>query len=359
MLFMVALAPTITYGQDPNYTQFSNNPLYYNPAFTGLYTGMSARFSFRDLWPALPYDFKSYHFDADLGDRSLPGSGGVGIFVNTDNAGVGFIQNLNVGVSLAVRIPFSALSVGQIGVKASWLQESVKWDDFVFSDALSARYGDIYTSDFIIPDQNVVNMADFSIGGIVQFANEPGSVNGTVGLAVDHLFEPDQSFLNTAEAPLPRKWVAHIDMVFATGSTSGFNVTDDDALKINPGVIYQNQNGLNSVQAGFNLTKFGINLGLWYKGLFGSYNNSICAFLAGYKYPFADNFAVKFTYSYDMQMTGALQGTGGAHEISLILDFNSDAIFGGSVTGYGLPGGASRGGASKSRSSRLECSEFW
>ena len=350
----LSVATLQLFGQDPNYTQFTNNPLYYNPAYTGLYSGIKVRMSFRDQWPALPYDFKAYHFEADLGARSLPGSGGLGIFVNTDNEGIGFIRNLNLGLSFAVRIPFSSLSVGQVGIKASWLQKSIKWDDFVFTDALSERYGNVYQTGFIRPDANTRNMADFGVGGIVQFSNEMKSVAGTYGFAVDHLFEPDQSFLQTAKAPLPRKWVGHADMVFAVGSTSGFNVMDDDALKLNPGVIYQNQSGLNSLQAGLNLTKFGVNVGLWYKGTFGTYNNSICAFMAGYKYPVADNLTLKFTYSYDMEMAGALMGTGGAHEISLILDFNSDNIFGGSSHRSGRQHGGHLEG-----STPWECPEFW
>ena len=58
-------------GQDPNITQFQNAPMYYNPAYTGLYTGVRARFLFRDQAPALPYDFRAYHFSADFGNRNL------------------------------------------------------------------------------------------------------------------------------------------------------------------------------------------------------------------------------------------------------------------------------------------------
>jgi len=348
-LLMVVIASGL-FGQDANYTQFLNSPLYYNPAYTGLYTGLHARFSFRDQWPTLPYDFKAYHFSTDIGDRNLPGAGGLGLSINTDNDGLGFIRNLNVGLSMAVRIHFSAMAVGQLGIRASWMQKSIRWDDFVFSDALSEKYGNIYQTGFVQPDRNVLNLPDFGTGGIVQFSNEPGSLSGTVGLAVDHLFEPDQSFLQTAKSPLPRKWVAHADMIFAVGSTSGFNVMEEDALKINPGVIYQNQGNLNSFQAGMNLTKFGVYVGLWYKGAFGTYSNGAMALMAGYRYVFAESMSLKFTYSYDMQLTGALQGTGGAHEVSLVLDFGNISLFGGG--GHSAPRGKG------AYDSRLECSPF-
>ncbi|MEI7664323.1 MAG: PorP/SprF family type IX secretion system membrane protein, partial [Bacteroidota bacterium] len=157
LLLLVVVLKTNLLGQDPNYTQFLNTPTYYNPAYTGLYTGLHVRFAYRNQWPSLPYDFKSYHFSADIGDRNLPGSGGLGLFLNTDNDGLGFIRNLNVGLSLAVRIHFSAMAVGQVGIKASLMQKSIRWDDFVFSDALSEKYGNIYPTDFTHPDGNVVN----------------------------------------------------------------------------------------------------------------------------------------------------------------------------------------------------------
>ena len=354
LIWILAGATVGLLAQDPNYSQFLNAPLYYNPAYTGLYTGMRVRFSFRDQWPALPYDFKAYHFSADIGGRNLPGSGGIGLILNTDNEGIGFIKNLDLGLLLSVRVPFSSFMVGQVGIKASWLQKSVHWEDFVFSDALSEKYGNIYQSGFIQPERNVLNMPDFGVGGIVQFANETGGMSGTVGFAVDHLFEPDQSFLRMAKAPLPRKWIGHADIIFAVGSSSGFNMMDEGALKINPGVIYQNQGGLNAVQAGLNMTKFGVYLGLWYKGAFGTYSNGAMTFMGGYRYVFLDNIGLKFTYSYDMQLTGALQGTGGAHEISLVLEFGNISIFGGSSGSSSLSMPRGKGGYD----SRLECSEF-
>lgn len=340
-------------GQDTYYSQFQNVPIFYNPAYTGLYTGVRCRFSFRDQWPALPYDFKAYHFCADIGERNLPGSGGIGLVINTDNEGIGFIKNLNLGITVASRIQFSPNVIGQLGFKAAWLQKSIKWDEFVFSDALEERYGDIYPTHFIPPAEHVMNMADFGVGGVVQFANEAGDVSGNIGLAVDHLFEPDQSFLKTAKAPLPRKYVANVDLIYTIGGSNGFNMVDDEALKFNPGLIYQSQSGLNAFQAGMNLTKYGIYLGLWYKTAFGPYANNSLAILSGYRYIIMDNIGIKFTYSYDMQLSGALQGTGGAHEISLVVDLNTGGFISGS--GRSSPGRTIR---RQGYDSRLECSEF-
>jgi len=343
-------------GQDPNYSQFFSTPLYYNPAYTGINTGVRARFTFRDQWPTLPVDFRSYYFSADLGDRNLPGSGGLGLIVNSDNEGIGFIKNLSVGLSIGVRIPISATVVSQVGIKAAIVQKSLNWDNFVFSDQLSEKYGNIYQSSFVPPDANKKVFPDFGAGGLLQFANPEGNVTGVAGFAVDHIFRPDEAFLSYSNAPIPRKYVAHLDIVIAAGGgpsssmyASGGN---NDPLKINPGIIYQNQNNMNSLEVGLNMLKYNIYLGAWYKSGLNNFPTSSLVLVAGYRYSFAEDMNIKFMYSYDLLVLGSMQGLGGAHEISLILEFDKLSIFGGG-SGVNTPGRSMR------NNSALECPSFY
>jgi type IX secretion system PorP/SprF family membrane protein len=342
--------------EDPNYSQFFSTPLYYNPAYTGINTGVRARFTFRDQWPNLPVDFRSYYFSADLGDRNLPGSGGLGLIVNSDNEGIGFIKNLSIGLAIGVRIPITATVVSQVGIKASIVQKTLNWDDFVFSDQLSEKYGNIYMSSFVPPDANKKVYPDFGAGGLIQFSNPQGNVTGVAGFAVDHIFRPDEAFLSTSSAPLPRKYVAHLDIVLSTGagSTSSMYASggSSDPLKINPGVIYQNQNNMNSLEAGFNMLKYNIYLGGWFKTGLSNNPTSSIAIVAGYRYMFAEDMSIKFMYSYDLMTSSSMQGLGGAHEISLILEFDKLTIFGGG-------GGVNTPGRSMRNNAALECPSFY
>ena len=354
----ILLALPIT-GQDINYSQYFTAPLYYNPAFTGLNTGLRARFLFRDQWPTLPVDIKSYYFAADLGDRNLPGAGGIGLMVQSDNPGYGLINNLQVGLTIGVRIPITSFMAAQVGVKAAVVQRLINWDEMVFSDQLDPKYGNIYQTGFIPPNSDKRVYPDFAAGGILQFTTPNGNINGNVGFACDHLFRPDQAFLSNNSAPLPRKWVAHGDVVISTGySSSSFYRSSDEPLKINIGFLYQNQAKFNAFEAGLNLLKFNIYLGGWYKTTFGGPTGNSVALLAGYRYQFAQDMAVKFIYSYDLMVSKALAGTGGAHEISLVLEFDQLSIFGGTGGGRGgsrgfIPGGARRGYSS------MECPTFY
>jgi len=322
----------VTRGQDINYSQYFSTPMYYNPAFTGISTGLRARFLFRDQWPVLPVDIKSYYFSADLGDRNLPGSGGFGIMISQDNPGVGLINTLNAALTIGVRIPITSFMVAQVGIKAAVMQRRVNWDDLVFADQLDPKWGNIYQTSFVPPDANKRVVPDFAAGGILQFMNTNASITGNVGFAVDHIFQPDVGFLSVGPSPYPRKWVAHGDVVIATGpgvSSSTLYQGSNEPLRINIGALYQNQGGQNSLQVGLNLLKFNIYLGAWFKTtMTGVVNNSV-ALLAGYRFMFMEDISLKFIYSYDLQISGALNGTGGAHEISLVLEFDKLSLFGG------------------------------
>ena len=319
--------------QDPNFSQYFNAPIYFNPAFTGLNQGLHVNFNFRDQWPKLPVDFKSYYFSADLGDRSLPGSGGLGISVMSDNEGIGFIQDLSVGLNLAVRIPITHLLTSQLGFRVGVVQKSLHWDEFVFSDEVDELYGLGPLTKFVPPDNNKRVFPDFAVGGLLQLSNENENIFGTAGFSVDHLFTPDQSFLSNGACKLPRKVIFHADAIFQSGVSSYYVDKKglSDQLKFNPGILFQNQGTSNQLMIGMNLLKFNLYLGGWYKTTMKDNPSKTLVLLAGYRYVFADKMSLKFMYTYDLEISGPLMGTGGAHEISLILNFDDLSIFGGNA----------------------------
>ena len=355
----LAMSPTAI-SQDINYTQYFSAPVYFNPAATGLNTGLRARFLFRNQWPSLPVSYKSYYFSADIGDRGLPGAGGIGLTVNSNNDGVAFIHDLSVGLNFSVRIPITSYMVSQVGIKAAIGQRTVNWNDLVWPDQLSELYGNIYISSFQSNNASKKVYPDFGAGGLLLFANPDGNMTGTVGLAIDHLFQPDIAFLSTGAAPLTRKWVANADIVISSGGGSS-NMSyggSADPLKVNPGILYQNQNGMSALQIGVNILKFNIYLGGWYKSTLGTGPNSNFALLAGYRYILNEDVSLRAIYSYDMQVSGNLSGTGGAHEISLVLEFGNVGLTsaGRGGSGGGVFGTGGRGGRNYGH---LECPSFY
>jgi type IX secretion system PorP/SprF family membrane protein len=344
--------------QDPLFSQFYNNPIYYNPGYIGLNQGVRTRFNYRDQWTGLPVDFKTYNFSMDIAERGIPGSGGIGLLVSTDKAGTGMIKSNNVGIGTAARIPLYENMVTQLGFMVSYAQKTVNWDELVFTDQLHARYGNIYESAFEAPASNRVSYPDFSVGGVYRFA-ETGSSNsniqGTLGVAVHHLFEPNESFLGL-ESALPRKLVIHGDIVWEIegGRSSSYrSYKNNSNFKFNPGFIYEKQAEFSTYSIGLNILKSSVYFGVWFRNqTFDLFNAQDAIFTVGVNAPWNKDSRMKIMYSYDYMISDLRTAGKASHEISLVFEFDEFSLFGGS-SGSGYRPGA-RGGNAR----EMECCPF-
>ena len=270
---------------------------------------------------------------------------------NTDDEGIAFIRNLSVGLALSVRIQLAHNLITQVGVKAAYIQKTLNWEDFVFGDQLDPKYGYVNEmSKFQHPDYNRVAAPDFGFGLLLQGANDRQTMVGTFGVAIDHLFSPDMAFLSTGSDRLLKKWVIQADGIFTVG---GSRYSSPDGLKINPGILFQKQGPFTSLQFGANFYKYNIYLGAFFKSIYTELFQGAVVLTAGYRYPFTDELSIKFAYSYDLQTNTNIAGTGGAHEITLIFEYDQDGIFNSSSGGFG----SSHGKRGK-RGQRLECQDF-
>ncbi len=342
--------------QDPTFSQFYNNPIYYNPAYIGLNPGLRARFNYRDQWTGLPVDFKTYNFSVDMAERNIPGSGGLGLLVSSDKAGTGTIKSNNVGIGTSARIPLYENMVAQMGFMVSYAQKSVNWDEMVFTDQLNARYGNIYQSAFETPASNRVSYPDFSVGGVYRFlANTSGSnIQGTFGAAVSHVFTPNESFLGLS-SPLPRKIVITGDLVIepSKGRSSSYrSYQKSSGFKFNPGFQYEKQGQSSTYTLGMNILKSSVYFGVWIRNEnFNFFQAQDAIFQVGVNAPWGRDTRMKIMYTYDYIIQTNMNVAGrGSHEISLVFEFDEFSLFGGKSGGY-TPG-RSRG------TKEMECTPF-
>lgn len=330
--------------QDPIFSQFYNNPIYYNPGYIGLTSGIRTRFNYRDQWTGLPVDFKSYNFSMDMAERAIPGSGGIGLLVSSDKAGTGMIKTNNVGIGTAARIPLYENMVAQVGFMVSYMQKSVNWDELVFTDQLHARYGNIYESAFAAPASNRVSYPDFSVGGVYRFAETGASntnIQGTLGVAVHHVFQPNESFLGL-NSPLPRKIVLNGDLVLEIeqGRSSSYrNYKNSGNFKFNPGFQYEKQAEFSTYSVGLNILKSSIYFGAWFRNqTFDLFKAKDAIFTVGVNVPWNKDSRMKIMYSYDYLITDLRTAGRSSHEISLVFEFDDFSLFGGSSAGGFNPG---------------------
>ncbi len=318
-------------GQDFNFTQYFNTPTCYNPAFTGISQGLTVRSLFRNQLPKRAFGYHAFSFSADLGDRNLPGFGGIGLLVNSDNIGKGLMRDLSLGLSLSARIRFSDYFTVMIGIRASVVQEYMNWDELVFDDQINGAYGNIYPNSFTPPDDNTKVFPDFGTGVLLEFTSKNSRVSGTAGFAADHLFTPDQSFFPDHSSPLPVKFVGHGDFAFAIGKQRDIKHAPKgigDPFKLSPGIMYQKQQDMDFLQVGMNVQKFNFSLGGWYKTIFDLPKSADIVLMAGYRFLFGKEIEIRITYNHDFPVNRSQYGPGEPNEISLIFGYGGLNLFG-------------------------------
>ena len=338
------------------YSQFTLNPIYYNPAYTGISEGLRLRTNYRKQWPNLPGDYRSYNFNMDFGIRSIPGAGGLGLMFDKHIAGAGYYERVKVGVPVSVRIPLFENLIIQMGGMASLVQKSIDWNKLVFVDQLDPRFGNIYTTSFSTPGDNKITYPDIDFGMLFRWV---GSAYGgkefivTTGFAVHHLFSPNESFYDYNSAPLPRRLVITADVIIQNqyhgrGLNSRSSFKKD--FKINPGFIFERQQNFQTFSVGLNVYKSNIYAGIWYRNEnFDFTISNAVIIMAGISANINDESRIKFMYSYDMMLTQSYaRDAGGTHEISIIFELDSFIPFSKTSNRPGQRG----------RVTGLECSPF-
>ncbi len=345
--------------QDPLFSQFYNVPGYYNPAVVGLSPGLRARLAVRDQWSKLPGELRNYNFSLDFAERNIPGSGGIGLVVMNDNAGLGYMKTSMVGLSTAVRINLQENMVTQVGITTSFVQKSINWDNLVFSDQLDPIYGNIYETSFLAPNTGNIFYPDFTAGGVFRFTETTStfsSIMGTFGLAVHHLFRPNESFLSLT-SPLPRKLVITGDFIFEIDGNSGGPYfkrnQNSNKFKFNPGFIYESQADFRTYALGVNVLKSAIYTGVWFRNRTTDLvRSNDLILLLGINATISENTRMKINYSYDFVLSEIRPGTGASHEVTLTFELDSFKIFANKDSGFGF---SPRNSRSKEE---LECTPF-
>jgi type IX secretion system PorP/SprF family membrane protein len=300
--------------QDPEFTQFYAAPLYLNPAFAGSARCPRIAMNYRNQWPKLNKTFITYAASYDQQVDAL--SGGLGFLVMNDKAGEGTLNTTNISGIYAYQLNVSRDFSIRLGLQGTWVQKRLDWDKLYFGDMIDPRYGYVYQTQEVRPDQSK-SFVDFS-AGILAYSSK---VYG--GFAVDHLSQPDEAFIVEGSSELPMKVTAHVGAMLPVGDTRGYSFSRsyrDEGTYISPNLLYQQQAGFNQLNLGVYVLKSPIVGGLWYRGNFGKdsfiSSESFIVLLGVQKGLF------KFGYSYDVTVSKLTNNaTAGSHEVSFGLQF--------------------------------------
>lgn len=314
VVVVCVLGTGYSFGQDQQYTQFYAAPMNLNPAFAGTSIQSRVASSYRNQWPALPKAFVSYNFSFDHFVPTI--NSGIGLMVSHDRAGTGALTFTSASLQYAYEIRLSRKVSLRPALSVGFGSNFLDIDKLTFIDQLAREDDGVTTLD---PDrgrfaQEPVNYPDFGAGFLI-FSDV-----FWFGGSIDHINEPVHS-VTGRESRLPKRLNVHGGMRIKLSDAGAFSKRQ----YIVPAINYQMQGFFDQVDVGFYYEYDPIILGLWYRGIpgikenaNGSINQDAMAVMVGY---LINNMTIG--YSYDLTISQLTPNSGGAHELSIILEFAS------------------------------------
>ena len=316
-------AGSYVHAQDANWSQYYLNPMWVNPAFTGLDGGMRVISQTRQQWLGVPGHFPCFSVSADV--QNLCISSGLGVMASSNSEGSSFLKTTQFGGLYSYRIVLKQRDwVAQAGMMVSAVNKKIDWSKLEFSDQYDASLGFLGATSQVPPNNQSIMFPDFK-GGILfrqNIRNKRHHMVATAvyGFSVDHMTSPDQSLLGL-DSRLPSRLLVHGSLVFPLLHT--YKSRND--ILFGPTVMYQQQSPMTTLQIGMHLLKLPLYAGL-------SYRNETVVFLnmvksdalivnLGYEGEITGAFHYKLAYSYDLTVSALRDRSAGTHEFVFALEF--------------------------------------
>ncbi len=304
LLLLSFIILTDSLGQDPTFSQFYANSLYLSPSFAGATSEYRLSMNYRDQWPSVPGVFNTYSISFD---KALPNfNSGIGVLATYDVAGSGNLSTTNIGLLYSYDFNINKDWHIRPGINFKFYYLGLDIGKLVFNSQIT---GSGTTPAVTPPPFSNVADVDFASSALVY------NQSTWVGVTLDHLLTPKTSFYGD-NSTLPIKFNLY-------GGTQILRTTRlrqkmQEVLSI--AFNFQMQGKFYQSDIGLYYYKDPLIFGIWYRGIPFVTNQPGDAIigLIGIKTK-----QLHIGYSYDFTISSLIGSTGGAHEISLVYEFNN------------------------------------
>jgi type IX secretion system PorP/SprF family membrane protein len=307
LIFLLFYIAVDCFGQDPTFSQFYANALYLSPSFAGATAQYRLGVNYRDQWPSIPGKFRTYSISFD---KAMPNfNSGIGILATYDVAGTGDMSTTNIGLLYSYDFNLNQEWHVRPGVNFKFYYQGLDIYKLIFNSQIT---GSGTTQQISPPPFDNVADVDFATSAL--FYND----RTWAGFTLDHLLSPRTSFYGN-DAVVPVKFNLY----------GGFQVLNKSRLRqkmqevMSIALNFQKQSKFYQTDIGLYYFKNPLIFGLWYRGIpfVTSQAGDAIIGLIGIKTDL-----VHIGYSYDFTISNLITSTAGAHEISLIYEFNTMSL---------------------------------
>jgi len=343
ILFLIFLTSFCLKGfaQDPNFSQFYNNPIYYNPAFAGYNDRFNELRSNDPEWTqVLRTNYRKFKFNVrDKGFHSLSVSYDAGYSpANTNHSNSigfgllalqtqeGYFRTQTIGMVLSSGIRIAKYQKIRFGLTASSMQKSLlDPDDLIFSSQLDPVRGNIYGSTNELPSRlNFLNSIDFDAGMVytLGFGNTSDPINNLIlGFSAHHLYSTASYTIDdNSKNKMPIRYVLQANYNCFLARTRGFQQYN----RLSFAGIYENQLKFNTTTLGLNYYTSPMVFGLWFRNIISEKSDYSAIVEFGYDLLKRSDsrFLVKTVFNYDFTLNNRRYTYGDSMGISIIIKQN-------------------------------------
>ncbi len=306
------------YNQFTHFSQLHDAPLSLAPSFAGDTDGSRVSLNYRNQWPGVS-SFSTFAFGFDHYFQDY--RSGIGVFLFRDQAGSANLATTNAGLLYSYDFNIDQNWKMRPGIHFRYSQRTLNVDELIFRDQIDVRSDNLGLSQATVPDDETYYF-DASASVIAYRKNV------WAGIAFDHLMMPDQS-ITEYKSNIPLQGAvfgAYKFRIDGPGDANGENSETVDNIEENVSVnfIYKRKGTINQLDIGANYYRGPASIGLMYRGVpifknpvYGTFHSDALILIAGFR---RDGFRIG--YSFDFTISNLAGSTRGAHEVSLIYEFN-------------------------------------
>lgn len=307
---LLSISGTIVKGQDLHFSQFYASPLYLSPSLAGATDGGRLVMNYRNQWPGVEDAFSTYAISFDNYFNSF--NSGLGVLLIQDKAGSAGLTTTHAALQYSYNIQLTDNWQVVPAIQFAYGNRSIDFSKLRFADEQIGG-GASGSWDQLSNDQ--AEYVDFASSVLFY------SPAMWLGFTADHLATPNYSFLGE-QMQLPRKYVFF----------GGVNLWTEKRRRIKGDRSFagsfriQHQQEFNQADIGAYWFNDPLEIGVWYRGL-PIFNNEVenkinqDAIVVSLSYRHGP---IRFGYSYDITISGLGWNSAGAHELSLIYEFNQN-----------------------------------
>ncbi len=247
MSVVVILTGLKAAGQSMHFSQYYNAPMLLNPANTALLPEDDFRvgLNYRNQWAIIPVPYNTFSAFGDIkigGNKNNENHNnwlGLGLAFFNDKAGDGNLSLMDMQASLAYHLQLSKTFMLSLGFSGGYVERSVNYDNITFD----AQW-DGLTFNKNIPNGEkvgIIKTSYYTAAPGINFAWFPTeSIYAKLGVGVDNINRPTETFYSKGKNTLDYRPMANLDVILKTGPV----------LIVNPSMYYTQQSGAQELVAG-------------------------------------------------------------------------------------------------------------